>query len=137
MVYVIKSVWNAKGLTTKLSILFKGPGWTPGSQRRLGDPISVPEVNNILTYGMHILYCILQIPENIIPYDKNVPGWVDLYSITHFGLVIAMSQILSMRANVSYTHLLIIIIIMNYNYIVGYSLSNVIVFGNIYYIMSH
>ena len=60
---------------------------------------------------MHILYYILQVPENIIPYDTNVPGWVDLYSIIHFGLVIAMSQILSLRANVSYTHLLIIILL--------------------------
>ena len=33
---------------TQLSVLFKGPGWTPGTPR-LGDPADLPEVGKVQT----------------------------------------------------------------------------------------
>jgi alkylglycerol monooxygenase len=36
-------IWSRMGEHDKLSVILKGPGWTPGKPR-LGDPNDVPEV---------------------------------------------------------------------------------------------
>ncbi|KAK2831583.1 hypothetical protein Q7C36_016669 [Tachysurus vachellii] len=42
-VYLWHQFLNADGITNKLSVIFNGPGWTPGKPR-LGDPDDLPEV---------------------------------------------------------------------------------------------
>jgi hypothetical protein len=42
--HILKSVWNAKGISHKLSVLVKGPGWQPGKSR-LGDIKDIPDVS--------------------------------------------------------------------------------------------
>ena len=42
--YILKSLWDAKGISKRVSILFKGPGWSPGTPR-LGNPEDIPEVS--------------------------------------------------------------------------------------------
>ncbi|MCJ8740254.1 hypothetical protein PDJAM_G00056780 [Pangasius djambal] len=42
-VYLWQQFINADGITHKLSVIFNGPGWTPGKPR-LGDPEDLPEV---------------------------------------------------------------------------------------------
>ncbi|XP_058270405.1 alkylglycerol monooxygenase isoform X2 [Hemibagrus wyckioides] len=42
-VYLWRQFLSADGITHKLSVIFKGPGWMPGTPR-LGDPDDLPEV---------------------------------------------------------------------------------------------
>ncbi|GAA6088858.1 alkylglycerol monooxygenase isoform X1 [Tachysurus ichikawai] len=46
-IYLWHQFLNADGITNKLSVIFNGPGWTPGKPR-LGDPDDLPEVGDIL-----------------------------------------------------------------------------------------
>lgn len=41
--YLIKKFWETKTISGKLSVLFKGPGWVPGSPR-LGNHEDLPQV---------------------------------------------------------------------------------------------
>ncbi|XP_053543400.1 alkylglycerol monooxygenase isoform X2 [Ictalurus punctatus] len=41
--YLLKQFISANGITHKLSVIFSGPGWTPGKPR-LGDPEDLPEI---------------------------------------------------------------------------------------------
>uniref|UniRef100_A0A8C2AX07 Alkylglycerol monooxygenase n=1 Tax=Cyprinus carpio TaxID=7962 RepID=A0A8C2AX07_CYPCA len=41
--YLWQRFWETEGISNKLSIIFKGPGWTPGKPR-LGDIADIPQV---------------------------------------------------------------------------------------------
>jgi len=41
--YLWQRFWEAEGISNKLSVIFKGPGWTPGKPR-LGDIADIPQV---------------------------------------------------------------------------------------------
>ncbi|KAM9468991.1 alkylglycerol monooxygenase [Clarias gariepinus] len=45
-VYLWRQFLNADGFTHKLSVIFNGPGWTPGKPR-LGDPEDLPEITGV------------------------------------------------------------------------------------------
>ena len=47
LVYLWGRFWSAQGLRHKLCVLFKGPGWNPGTAR-LGNPLDIPEVISCL-----------------------------------------------------------------------------------------
>uniref|UniRef100_UPI00358F68BC alkylglycerol monooxygenase n=1 Tax=Myxine glutinosa TaxID=7769 RepID=UPI00358F68BC len=53
------------GLSNKLAVIFKGPGWSPGLPR-LGDPKDLPKVTG-----------------KEKPYNPVIPGWLTTYSIAH------------------------------------------------------
>ncbi|KAF7700218.1 alkylglycerol monooxygenase [Silurus meridionalis] len=42
-VYLLRQFLSADGITHKFSVIFNGPGWTPGKPR-LGDPDDLPEI---------------------------------------------------------------------------------------------
>ncbi|XP_048587138.1 alkylglycerol monooxygenase isoform X2 [Nematostella vectensis] len=68
--HIWNTFWATPGLNNKLSVLFKGPGWTPGpGHPRLGNPDDLPEI---------------EYP--IVKYDSS-PGLIKtLYFVLH-GLV--------------------------------------------------
>uniref|UniRef100_A0A673K8V7 Alkylglycerol monooxygenase n=1 Tax=Sinocyclocheilus rhinocerous TaxID=307959 RepID=A0A673K8V7_9TELE len=41
--YLWQRFWEAEGISNKLSVIFKGPGWTPGKPR-LGDIADIPQI---------------------------------------------------------------------------------------------
>uniref|UniRef100_A0A671N7N8 Alkylglycerol monooxygenase n=1 Tax=Sinocyclocheilus anshuiensis TaxID=1608454 RepID=A0A671N7N8_9TELE len=41
--YLWQRFWKAEGISNKLSVIFKGPGWTPGKPR-LGDIADIPQI---------------------------------------------------------------------------------------------
>lgn len=53
-VYLWQQFLSADGITHKLSVIFNGPGWTPGKPR-LGDPEDLPEVGDVSVFS-HNLY---------------------------------------------------------------------------------
>lgn len=70
--HIIKTAWTIEGWGNKLSVVFKGPGWSPGKPR-LGLPGDIPEVES---------------PE--IKYDSIVPLWKSLYIWLHFMIILLL-----------------------------------------------
>ena len=68
-VHILKCLLESRGLAHKLSILFKGPGWSPGKPR-LGSSEDIPTVS-----------------PNEKPYDRTVALWLDVYVVVHFLMV--------------------------------------------------
>jgi alkylglycerol monooxygenase len=64
------------GMKNRLSFLFNGPGWSPGKPR-LGLPQDISEV-----------------PEDIVPYHRPTPKWLDVYILLHFTLMIIATDAL-------------------------------------------
>lgn len=63
----------------KLFVVFKGPGWTPGSPR-LGDPADLPEIE----------YPIRK-------YDNSLSFCGTMYAVVHFAVAIVAYQLLIAR----------------------------------------
>ncbi|CAL1286387.1 unnamed protein product [Larinioides sclopetarius] len=62
--------WSTEGLLNKLSVIFKGPGWSPGKPR---------------------LGCIEDIPDVKAPverYDPSLPSWCKIYAFCHCMLLV-------------------------------------------------
>ncbi|KTF75891.1 hypothetical protein cypCar_00048766 [Cyprinus carpio] len=49
--YLWQRFWEAEGISNKLSVIFKGPGWTPGKPR-LGDIADIPQDRKLKWNGM-------------------------------------------------------------------------------------
>lgn len=77
--HIWKTFWETPGLKDKLSVLFKGPGWTPGMPR-LGDPADLPEIE----------YPIQK-------YDSSLTYWGNLYVLVHFAVALVAYQLLIAR----------------------------------------
>lgn len=77
-VYIYHRFWEVKGWKNKLSVIFKGPGWTEGSPR-LGDPSMVPEVDR-----------------NHEKYDPTLPRGFDYYIAINFLASVFFSVFLMM-----------------------------------------
>ena len=71
-IYLFRVVLEHDQLSDKLSLLFKGPGWSPGKPR-LGYREDIP------------------LPMNKKPYDRKTPLWLDAYIVLHFVIVIVLS----------------------------------------------
>ena len=73
---VVEKANTMTTLTDKVSAFLKGPGWFPGTPR-LGDPMGVPEI------------------QQREKYDPKVAGWINVYAVLHFVLVIWAADDLS------------------------------------------
>ncbi|XP_045209871.2 alkylglycerol monooxygenase-like isoform X2 [Mercenaria mercenaria] len=73
-IYVIKTAWNIDGLSNKLSVIFKGPGWSPGKPR-LGCVEDIPQVE-----------------PSPVKYDSNISVWKAIYIWTHFLILLLFWQ---------------------------------------------
>ncbi|KJE90512.1 transmembrane protein [Capsaspora owczarzaki ATCC 30864] len=82
IVHIAQKVYAVPGIGNKLSALFKGPGWVPGSER-LGDPNGIPDVR-------------APWPQ----YDTTLPSFLSLYVCAHFVLVmIGFTLLASVRSH--------------------------------------
>merc|ERR1719219_3275629 len=66
---VLEKARSMNNWSDKVSAFLKGPGWFPGTER-LGDPMGVPEI------------------QDRAKYDPKVPGWINVYTVLHFVLVV-------------------------------------------------
>ncbi|XP_044149700.1 alkylglycerol monooxygenase-like [Bufo gargarizans] len=73
-VYIWNTFWSTPGFSNKLSVIFKGPGWGPGKPR-LGLPEELPKVTG-----------------DEEPYDSRLSKSMQIYSIIHFILLLAVYQ---------------------------------------------
>ncbi|XP_042910642.1 alkylglycerol monooxygenase-like [Parasteatoda tepidariorum] len=69
-VYMWKAFWNYKGIRNKLSVLFKGPGWSPGKPWH-GEINDIPDVK-------------APVPK----YDVQLPIWCNVYVICQFLILV-------------------------------------------------
>eukprot|EP00794_Sanderia_malayensis_P015972 gene15972-17580_t len=85
--YLLDTFWQMEGLRNKLSVLFKGPGWVPGSPR-LGYHEDLPEIN----YPVE-------------KYDRKVSFVTSIYITLHVILLILTFQELAFQKEaLSYGH---------------------------------
>ncbi|XP_033099679.1 alkylglycerol monooxygenase-like [Anneissia japonica] len=64
--HILKTVWTTPGFGNKLSVIFKGPGWMPGTPR-LGNPEDIPKVSA---------------PVEV--YNPAMSVWLQLYVAFHY-----------------------------------------------------
>ncbi|XP_022081909.1 alkylglycerol monooxygenase-like [Acanthaster planci] len=67
--YILETAWNMPGLTNKLWVFLKGPGWMPGLPRQ-GSIEDIPDIH----YPM---------PK----YRPRLPHWSHVYIIIHFAVI--------------------------------------------------
>jgi len=72
-IYMIQRLYAEKGLSNKLAVIWKGPGWHPGVGR-LGDISEVPAID----YSQ-------------AGYDPQIPAYLSIYVVVHFVVVTIMS----------------------------------------------
>lgn len=65
-----RRICKAESLKDKLGVLFYGPGWRPGLPR-LGDVRDIPKI-------VH----------PVVPYDRKLSYWQNIYVVVHFGLLL-------------------------------------------------
>lgn len=73
-VHIWNTFWATPGFGNKLSVLFKGPGWSPGKPR---------------------MGCIEDIPDVHAPvelYDQPTSGWTNAYGLVHFTMIMLTYQ---------------------------------------------
>uniref|UniRef100_A0A8C2BJF8 Alkylglycerol monooxygenase n=1 Tax=Cyprinus carpio TaxID=7962 RepID=A0A8C2BJF8_CYPCA len=58
--YLWQRFWEAEGISNKLSVIFKGPGWTPGKPR-LGDIADIPQILSEMTVLLLTAYVLLSL----------------------------------------------------------------------------
>lgn len=110
--HILRSFLSVKTVSHKLSVIWKGPGWYPGTPR-LGNPSDIPEVHVCIYTYVHVcMYVVyVQVPSDIVPYDTPVPSWVNVYCLFHFFVTIFISLLLDIKKNVSGCGLYVYIII--------------------------
>ncbi|XP_074051508.1 alkylglycerol monooxygenase-like isoform X2 [Macrotis lagotis] len=72
--YMWTTFWITPGFWNKLSVIFKGPGWSPGKPR-LGLSEEIPEVTG-----------------KEVPYGTRVSGSLQLYVVVHFVLLLGFYE---------------------------------------------
>lgn len=117
LVYILKTVWSHKGITGKLSFLFKGPGWSPGKPR-LGCNEDIPPVSSKYILGLFSTSSVstsldfpLQVSPDEKPYDKSVPRWLNVYCSVHFLLVLYGSDELARMSKLGLPYLTVLAVV--------------------------
>ncbi|CAG0893914.1 unnamed protein product [Cyprideis torosa] len=103
--YVLRTFKETQGIGNKLSVLFKGPGWSPGKPR-LGLMEDLPDVSrethiwSCFSKGLIWRRCLLPtfVPELLHKapmkkFDPPMAGWVQLYLMVHLNLTTAMLHV--------------------------------------------
>ncbi|XP_049641655.1 alkylglycerol monooxygenase [Suncus etruscus] len=74
LVYLCNKVWATHGFFNKLSVIFKGPGWSPGKPR-LGLKEEIPEVTG-----------------KEVPFSSTASQLLKIYALVQFLLMLAFHQ---------------------------------------------
>ncbi|XP_051791676.1 alkylglycerol monooxygenase isoform X2 [Erpetoichthys calabaricus] len=91
--HIWKTFWATPGISNKLSVIFKGPGWGPGKPR-LGLPEELPEIT-----GKEVLY------------NPALPASMQAYALMHFLLIVGIyHEMFASKAVLSETVLVLNII---------------------------
>ncbi|MBN3285748.1 ALKMO monooxygenase, partial [Polyodon spathula] len=69
-VHIWNTLWDTPGITNKLSVIFKGPGWGPGKPR-LGLPEELPEITG-----------------KEVPHNPSIPVTLQAYVMLQFLLML-------------------------------------------------
>lgn len=78
--YILKTVWNTKGVVNKLFVLIKGPGWSPGKPR-LGEFEDLPQVES-----------------PVQRYDPRISNILSVYALLHyFAIGPVYDQLMALR----------------------------------------
>ncbi|XP_072431477.1 alkylglycerol monooxygenase [Chiloscyllium punctatum] len=72
LLYIWKTFWGIPGISNKMSVLFKGPGWQPGKPR-LGCLEDIPIISG-----------------NEMPHNPQIPVWLQLYAVLHFIFILGV-----------------------------------------------
>uniref|UniRef100_UPI00398F46CB alkylglycerol monooxygenase n=1 Tax=Pristiophorus japonicus TaxID=55135 RepID=UPI00398F46CB len=72
LLYIWKTFWATPGISNKISVILKGPGWEPGKPR-LGCPEDLPTVSG-----------------KEIPHNPQIPVWLQLYAMLHFIFILGV-----------------------------------------------
>lgn len=80
--YMFDLLRKSESWSERFSILFKGPGWSPG-KTRLGDPADIPDVH-----------------APVQKYDPHVPKWSEAYMFVHFLVTVLCFQELYAKQHV-------------------------------------
>ncbi|XP_060681420.1 alkylglycerol monooxygenase [Hemiscyllium ocellatum] len=72
LLYIWKTFWATPGISNKMSVLFKGPGWQPGKPR-LGCLEDIPTISG-----------------NEMPHNPQIPVWLQLYAVLHFIFILGV-----------------------------------------------
>ncbi|XP_052224659.1 alkylglycerol monooxygenase-like isoform X2 [Dreissena polymorpha] len=107
LVHIIKSVWSMKGVSNKLSVLWKGPGWAPGKPR-LGINAEIPEVKS-----------------KTKKYDVNISWGRTVYIWVHYLIIL-----LVWHQALSHNKLKMATLVMSTN--IGFIIFSLFVFGSMY-----
>ncbi|RXM37230.1 Alkylglycerol monooxygenase [Acipenser ruthenus] len=71
-VHIWNTLWDTPGITNKLSVIFKGPGWGPGKPR-LGLPEELPEITG-----------------KEVPHNPSIPVALQAYVMLQFLLMLGI-----------------------------------------------
>uniref|UniRef100_A0A671N7Q0 Alkylglycerol monooxygenase n=1 Tax=Sinocyclocheilus anshuiensis TaxID=1608454 RepID=A0A671N7Q0_9TELE len=102
--YLWQRFWKAEGISNKLSVIFKGPGWTPGKPR-LGDIADIPQVGNHF-----FVFSVSSTLSRLYGYYINI-----LYTKQHSTIIKYVNKMLlclSFRANAAEMEMLRCVLIM-------------------------
>ncbi|XP_072365253.1 alkylglycerol monooxygenase isoform X2 [Scyliorhinus torazame] len=72
LLYIWKTFWATPGISNKLSVIFKGPGWEPGKPR-LGCLEDIPTISG-----------------KEIPHNPQIPAWLQFYVVLHFIFILGL-----------------------------------------------
>ncbi|XP_066571640.1 alkylglycerol monooxygenase isoform X2 [Amia ocellicauda] len=89
-VYIVNTFWNTPGMTNKLSVIYKGPGWGPGKPR-LGLHEELPEITG-----------------KEVAYNPIWPAATQTYVLLQFALLLGIyNDLFDMQAFLSQTAILL------------------------------
>lgn len=92
VVHVIYTFWTMPGFWNKLSVLVKGPGWSPGKPR-LGDINDIPEIDHA----------------NKFRKGPSLPVVLSIYVLLHFTVTVwILFVLLSLNVHVPFTIILLL-----------------------------
>ncbi|XP_038653410.1 alkylglycerol monooxygenase isoform X2 [Scyliorhinus canicula] len=72
LLYIWKTFYATPGISNKLSVIFKGPGWEPGKPR-LGCLEDIPTISG-----------------KEIPHNPQIPVWLQFYVVLHFIFILGV-----------------------------------------------
>ncbi|XP_059827335.1 alkylglycerol monooxygenase isoform X2 [Hypanus sabinus] len=90
LIYIWKTFWATPGISNKISVVFKGPGWEPGKPR-LGNHEDLPAISGKET-----------------PHNPQIPVWLQVYAVLHSFFILGLYlQIVANKSVVSETTILL------------------------------
>ncbi|XP_042595766.1 alkylglycerol monooxygenase isoform X2 [Cyprinus carpio] len=122
--YLWQRFWEAEGISNKLSVIFKGPGWTPGKPR-LGDIADIPQITGeemphnptwspaMQAYVLVQFFLLLDVYNNLLM-DQMILSEMTVLLLTAYVLLslTSLGFLIDQRANAAEMEMLRCVLIM-------------------------